>query len=261
MKVIFAGYSKCGTKTMREAFALLGYENWDIQENYKYERERWLKIFKHGGGKEDFYQMYKEVDSVTDIPSFHFWEEILGAFPDAKIVFCQRDEDEWWASRRKMLMSRQSFKLRAMRMLSPSLRAMQDFLWLGHAVTEGWYAVEPWFGYGNMPEQLLRRAYRRHNRNVLENAPKDRLLVFDLKEGWEPLCRFLNVPVPDCPFPHNNKNATYVAEFFSNDPLGARIKREVKISCALIAASIALGAYRVHKYGLPDVGRLCGFFC
>ena len=35
-------------------------------------------------------------------------------------------------------------------------------------------------------------------------VPKDQLLVFDVREGWEPLCTFLDLPIPDIPFPNVN---------------------------------------------------------
>jgi hypothetical protein len=45
---------------------------------------------------------------------------------------------------------------------------------------------------------------------VQATVPADRLLVFDVKQGWEPLCRFLDVPVPAGePFPHINSATEY----------------------------------------------------
>ena len=40
--------------------------------------------------------------------------------------------------------------------------------------------------------------------------PPERLLVYEVKEGWEPLCRFLGVPVPQTPFPHVNDAETFL---------------------------------------------------
>jgi len=45
------------------------------------------------------------------------------------------------------------------------------------------------------------------NEEVKRTVPKERLLVMDLKEGWEPLCGFLDVPVPDTPLPRANDAA------------------------------------------------------
>src|SRR5919112_3095268 len=52
-----------------------------------------------------------------------------------------------------------------------------------------------------------------HNQAVREEIGPDRLLVFDVKEGWEPLCAFLGVPVPDGEaFPHLNDTAEFKAD-------------------------------------------------
>ncbi|KAL4886175.1 hypothetical protein BJY04DRAFT_213709 [Aspergillus karnatakaensis] len=41
-----------------------------------------------------------------------------------------------------------------------------------------------------------------HNTEIVSRIPADRLLVYNVKEGWDPLCRFLGVEVPAGPFPH-----------------------------------------------------------
>lgn len=43
----------------------------------------------------------------------------------------------------------------------------------------------------------------------LQSVPPEKLLVFEPKQGWEPLCKFLNRPVPDQPFPHVNDTASF----------------------------------------------------
>jgi hypothetical protein len=50
--------------------------------------------------------------------------------------------------------------------------------------------------------------FNRHVQEVREAIAPERLLVFDVREGWEPLCRFLGVPVPSEPFPRLNDTAS-----------------------------------------------------
>ena len=88
MKIIGAGFSKTGTKSLHAALNKLGYEVYDYLEHFEYHREGWIKIFEGKGSIEDFKQMYQNVDAIVDLPVFHFWEEIHWAFPDAK-VSCQ----------------------------------------------------------------------------------------------------------------------------------------------------------------------------
>ena len=54
-------------------------------------------------------------------------------------------------------------------------------------------------------ETLLRKQYRRHNAFVRAIVREDNTLVFDVKQGWQPLCEFLSLDVPEEPFPHENK--------------------------------------------------------
>jgi len=85
MKVILAGMSKTGTKSMAVALRELGYDVYDYLENYMYLGKDWEKIFRDGGSTEDFRRMYEDVDAVVDAPAFAYWDEILKAFPDAKV--------------------------------------------------------------------------------------------------------------------------------------------------------------------------------
>ena len=85
MKVIVAGLSKTGTKSMQFALKELGYNVYDFMENYMYYGKKWEKIFAFGGTTDDFYEMYKDVDAVTDCPAAYFWDEIHKAFPNAKV--------------------------------------------------------------------------------------------------------------------------------------------------------------------------------
>ena len=40
--------------------------------------------------------------------------------------------------------------------------------------------------------------------SVKESVPEEKLLIFSVKEGWEPLCNFLELPIPNEPFPNTN---------------------------------------------------------
>jgi hypothetical protein len=55
------------------------------------------------------------------------------------------------------------------------------------------------------------KVFNKHVEDVKQHVPPDRLLVYDVSEGWEPLCMFLRVPVPDEPFPHLNKKENFKA--------------------------------------------------
>ena len=70
---------------MVAALQHLGYSVYDYMENYEFLEEDWRQILERGGSAGDFRRMYEDVDAVTDMPSCYFWEEILQAFPNAKV--------------------------------------------------------------------------------------------------------------------------------------------------------------------------------
>ena len=85
MKVIVAGQSKTGTKSMAWALQQLGMNVYDAMEHYTYLQKDWEQVLTKGATIEDFRRMYQGVDAVTDIPAWYFWEELLQAYPDAKV--------------------------------------------------------------------------------------------------------------------------------------------------------------------------------
>ena len=81
--------------------------------------------------------------------------------------------------------------------------------------------------------------FRDHVAAVRSTVPADRLLVFEVSEGWGPLCAFLGVPVPDEPFPHVNDTADF----------NRRLRAEL-LSIARRGVAVASAAGAVVALGL-----------
>ena len=97
---------------------------------------------------------------------------------------------------------------------------------------------------------LLKKIYREHNALVKALVPKEKLLVFNVKEGWEPLCDFLGCDVPDCPFPRENVTGVSnpLASFSAPDHVVQRVIRELNIvlyGCAVLLIIVVLAMLRV----------------
>lgn len=239
MKVILVGISKCGTKSMATAFEQLGLKNYDYPEQFMFQRDDWLKIFKRGGTKEDFRRMFANCDSVTDSPACYFWYEILQAYPDAKLVLTQRsNEDEWYKSFYKQ-MDKMKPVFTPLMMLSPTNRDHLRYVEEQCKYSMGHNCLY----VSNINETLCKQTYRRHIAYVLQNAPKDQLLVYSLDQGWDPLCKFLDVPVPDKPFPHRNKQGSIVKEVMETHEMFVRIKNEILVYGSLLLALVVVFAY------------------
>ena len=63
------------------------------------------------------------------------------------------------------------------------------------------------FGVFESGEETAVRFFNDWVEQVKSEVPSDRLLVFQVKEGWGPLCQFLGVPVPEEAFPNVNDTA------------------------------------------------------
>ncbi|XP_078491994.1 uncharacterized protein LOC100181639 [Ciona intestinalis] len=247
MKVIYAGYAKTSTKTMAAVFNEFGYNTYDFFENSFYLGKDWIKIISEGGTVEDFRRMYEGVDAVLDTPTCIFWEEILEAYPEAKIIFSMRDEESWLRSFKKQrhsLLSEPMYLL--MQMLSYSGWGHFRFNQANALVVLGAAVKWPW-GPAKHNPTLWKRIYKNHNSNVLQNAPKDKLLIVNFKDGWEPICEFLEEKVPDKPFPHANKGASLVKESMQSHPIVIRMLRETMFTLGVLTLIGAYGGYKVYQ--------------
>lgn len=128
--------------------------------------------------------------ATVDAPTTNLYRELMALYPSAKVILNVRDSaDAWWTSVQDTLGP--MVRLRP-RILAFPVSSMRTGLGLATTIVGMWYSQEM---YG--PE-----FYRMHNEEVRRFVPQERLLEFNVKEGWGPLCKFLEVPEPDTPFPH-----------------------------------------------------------
>jgi hypothetical protein len=132
--------------------------------------------------------------STLDWPSVHFWRELVHDFPNAKIILTVRDPESWYDS-----ISNTIFK--ALEQPLPQ----QDDAARGQRVMAKDIIVERAFDNRPLDKAHVLARYAAHNAAVQRSVPADRLLTYDVAQGWEPLCDFLGVPVPATPFPSANR--------------------------------------------------------
>ena len=141
-----------------------------------------------------------------------FYEDLMRVFPDAKILLTTRPADAWYHSMQKAIIEPRGFLER------PPISWVFDYFGIVHAkkVMEdtreqvrknrglnhtSWTAVEA-------GKETAMRFFEDWNAKVIATVPKEKLLVYDVREGWEPLCDFLGLPVPDEPYPRLNDYGT-----------------------------------------------------
>ena len=144
----------------------------------------------------DFEAIYAGYRSAVDWPTAGFFRQLAQAFPSARFVLTHRDPERWADSFEATI-----YKLLAGRDRAPA--AMQA--WMDMA--EGVVAMT---GFpAGLDRAGLIAAFVAHKEAVEAAIPADRLLVYEVKEGWAPLCAFLGLPVPDEPFPRTNDRAEF----------------------------------------------------
>ena len=130
---------------------------------------------------------------------------------DAKVILTVRSPESWYKSFGDTIIKKS--KPSAGEMMSAVFRLPFDKKLrqrLGVVQFAGTY-LKDFFPQGFQNKEGALRFFNDWNQSVIDYVPKEKLLVYDVKQGWEPLCTFLNVPVPDKAFPHSNTTKDFVA--------------------------------------------------
>lgn len=155
-------------------------------------------------------EIFGESQATVDWPGGYFWRELMDAYPDAKVLLSVRDPEKWEPSFRETIWE-MGHGENLLNLLS-SARALVDPRWKRYVafVERMFWSPEGSFPAGGETQEQLIEAMVRHNELVKATVPADRLLVWEVTEGWEPLCEFLGVEVPDEPMPHANDRETFL---------------------------------------------------
>jgi hypothetical protein len=174
---------------------------------------------------------------VTDQPAILFAEELLVAYPDAKVVLVERDVDAWYSSISAL------FDVS----LAPAFLSLRFFdpLWIGRIIKVGVISFGYAFGQAKNPtvaglKRRARQGYREHYANMRALVPPERRLEYRLGDGWEPLCAFLGRPVPKEPFPHLNESRD-LQKMFERFAIKA-LRRSAANATVVVAGVVALVA-------------------
>ncbi len=200
LKIIGSGFGRTGTKSIKEALEMLGFgpchHMYEVLENLD-QLPGWQAAAN--GEKPDWERLFDGYSSQVDWPGAHFWRDTTDAFPDAKVLHSFRPVDKWWRSFEKTI-GKLMHTYPSMD-LPPPVRELLD---MSHTVVG-----EQTFGGKYLDRDAAIAAFEQRTADVRAHVPAEKLLVFDVAQGWEPLCAFLDVPVPDTAFPHHNLRADF----------------------------------------------------
>jgi uncharacterized protein YndB with AHSA1/START domain len=213
VRVVGAGFGRTGTLSLKVALEALGYGPcYHMTEMVAHPERSGLWLAACRGEAVDWGEALAGYGATVDWPGSAFYGEILEANPAAKVVLTVRDPEDWYESVSRTLYS--------------THRAARGGSWLAAAVAAATELVSPgsllplrvaeevvWsgtFGGRFADRDYAIGVYERHVREVRERVDGSRLLVYDVREGWGPLCAFLGAAPPQgLPFPRLNDRADY----------------------------------------------------
>ena len=195
LAVIGPGFGRTGTMSAKAALERLGFGPcYHMIEVYEQGHiDAWTRAID--GAPTDWTELLGGFRAVVDWPACTFWKQIWAANPDAKIVLTHRDPNAWFTSIEQTIFE--------------ALRAPSDDEQLVRwRVQTRKLIFEQTFG-NDLSRDHCTAVLRAHEAEVIASVPAERLLVFEVAEGWGPLCAFLDVDVPDEPFPRANSAAEF----------------------------------------------------
>lgn len=208
LRIINIGFPRCGTSSLSSALQILGYNTWHLETNNPFETNRsyqWFKgkLFKIRQGEyvdfDEFFEM-TQVNVAMDAPFIAIWKELVTFYPNAKIIVCIRDDYDKWKS---------SLTSAVKWLIESKILSALGYIWFSFIFSFRFEFMkilkEEWIDQITSNQQYLQRI---EEIKTFINDDK-RLLILNLKtikeKQWLPLCKFLDVPIPENrPYPLNN---------------------------------------------------------
>jgi len=188
LEIIGAGLGRTGTYTLKKALDQLGFGKchtmMEVFKNKEQEAPFFTDAATNPDAPVDWDVVYGKYKSAVDFPTCCFYKQLSAKYPDAKVILTVRDPEKWYASVRKSI-----YAIRDPNSDVPMMKMAEQLVWKGI------------FKDKFQDKSFALAVFNHHIEQVKRIVPQNRLLVFDIKDGWEPLCKFLNVPVETSPFP------------------------------------------------------------
>ena len=197
LSLIGSGLGRTGTLSLKLALDQLGFgpcyhmeELWVNEGHLKF----WFKALS---ADVDWNSVFQGYQSTVDWPSTHFWQELFELNPHAKIIHTVRDPESWYKS--------------VMNTIYPSITRVDTIDEDGvsfHGMAKRMILDETFHGK-LLDKDYALEVFAKHTENVKRIVPADQLLLYQVSEGWEPLCRFLGCEVPESEFPRANSTQSF----------------------------------------------------
>lgn len=215
LDVIGAGNGRTGTLSTKLALEQLGFGPCYHMHELMARPERvshWRDAFARR--PVDWSALFDGYRATVDYPGFYFYDQLMEAFPAAKVILTTRPADQWYDSAYRTIYQAAPGPVQKIQILAslPFNRQLRQLMPVFKIVDYLWDEVFE----GRFEDRAYAMAkFEEMNQAVIDTVPADRLLVFQASQGWEPLCRFLDVAVPPGGFPRLNERDEF-ATFIGN---------------------------------------------
>lgn len=231
LEVIGAGFGRTGTMSLKVALEELGFGPcYHMTEVFAHPEHVGSWEAAARGEPVDWEELFHGYRASVDWPGAAFYREQMERYPDAKVILTMRDPERWYESARGTIFNIQKvasspiFSMAAL--FVPRMRQMRRV-----AAMASDLAWNRMFHGGFEDRGYAIEAFERWNEEVKRSVPPEKLLVYEVKEGWGPLCEFLGVEEPaDEPFPHLNDGEAF----------RKMIRRRTALASAAVAAAASL---------------------
>lgn len=247
--VIGAGFGRTGTSSLQEALEILGYGPcYHMREVIKDPQgfKKWDAIaMKEPEARTagDWDAIFHGYQSTVDVPGASFWSDLIDVYLNAKVILTVRDPEKWYNSVLETiapapLLWKILYKFTFLEGPGHFRRFFENAVWGpfcggSHVVRSG--------------KDTMVKAFQDWNQRVRDTVPKERLLEFQVKDGWKPLCDFLECPIPpdDVPFPHAWKSENFQLMIKERKK---RALTRLAIGAVFVATSAVLVLRRKNSY-------------
>ena len=229
LEVIGAGFGRTGTLSMKAALETLDYDKCHHMVEVFGKRgqiDYWEDIAQ--GALPDWDEVFDGYKACVDFPACIFYRKLMDKYPDAKVILTVRSADSWYKSVSNTIYRAGTIIPAWFRLMVPRLgrsaKMVDKLIWAGV------------FKDRFEDEDFAKQVFLDHIEMVKATVPPEKLLVFEARQGWGPLCAFLDKPEPEGPFPHVNDTAEFEGRI--------RMMKLIAASPFILgAALLAVGAY------------------
>lgn len=202
LKIIGSGLGRTGTATLKAALEHLGFPCHHMIEVFQHPESIPLWV-DAANGKPNWGAIYKDYTATVDYPGAAFWRQLVKEYPEALVLHSVRDPDEWFDSTQATIFAPRGPADDP----PPPVKDMFEALFRSIRA--------------DIHDRTAMTAYfRRHSEEVQKEIPARKLLVYDVKEGWAPLCKFLGLAIPSIPFPKTNTRDEFRARVAARGSAG-----------------------------------------